>query len=273
MEAELKRGDHAEVAAAASQRPEQVGVLILGRAQQLAVGRHDVDRKQIVDGEAVLAHQPADATTEREPGDAGVTHDSAGGGQTVRLRLVIDVAPQRTTLHPGPAVGGIDSHAPHRREVDDDPVVANGGAGHVVASTPYGDLQIVVAGETYGRDHVGGPDASGDQARAPVDGAVPDCTGAVVVGVLGADHPASESVDLRDGWRLGRVAAQLGLAGRPRVAGGSHAQPRCSRDKRQYFSACGHRASSSLDGHIEPPRTPPEKSKIWTSHVDGDGPS
>ena len=29
--AELERGDHAEVAAAASQRPEQVGVLVLGR--------------------------------------------------------------------------------------------------------------------------------------------------------------------------------------------------------------------------------------------------
>jgi len=154
----------------------------------------------------LLAHQPADATAEGEPGDSGVAHDSAGGGQTVRLRLVVDVAPKRTTLHPGPAVGGIDPHGPHRREVDDDPVVANGGARHVVASAPYGDLQIVVAGETHGRDHVGGPDASGDQARAPVDGTVPDCTGAVVVGVVGTDQPASEPVDLYDGWRLAPVA-------------------------------------------------------------------
>src|SRR5687767_15600780 len=105
-----------------------------------------------------------------------MAHDSAGSGQTVRLRLVVYVTPQRTTLHPGPALGGIDSHAPHRREVDDDPVVANGGARHVVASAPYGDLQIVVAGGTHRRDHVGGSDASGDQARAPVDGTVPHCT-------------------------------------------------------------------------------------------------
>jgi hypothetical protein len=187
VEAELERGDHAEVAAAASQRPEQVWVLVLGRPQQLAVCRHHVDGEQVVDREAVLAHQPADATAEREPGHSGVAHDAAGGGHTVHLRLVIDVAPQRATLHPGAAVGGIDSHAPHRREVDDDPVVANGGARHVVASAPYGDLQIVVAGETHGRDHVGGPDASGDQARAPVDGTVPHCTGDVVVGMVGAD--------------------------------------------------------------------------------------
>ena len=118
-----------------------------------------------------------------------VAHDSAGGGQTVRLRLVVDVAPQRTALHPGPAVVGIDPHGPHRRKVDDDPVVANGGARHVVASAPYGDLEVVVAGESHGRDHVGGPDASGDQARTPVDGTVPDRAGDVVIRSVGTDQP------------------------------------------------------------------------------------
>src|SRR5262249_52700913 len=145
MEAELERGDNAEVAAAASQRPEQVGVRILGRPQQLAVGRYDVDGEEVVHREAVLAHQPPDATAEGQPSDSSVAYDSAGGGQTARLRLVVDVTPQRTTLHPGPAVGGIDPDGPHRREIDDNPVVANGGARHVVASAPNGDLQIMVA--------------------------------------------------------------------------------------------------------------------------------
>jgi hypothetical protein len=75
-----------------------------------------------------------------------------------------------------------------------------------VASAPYGDLQIVIPGATHGRDHVGGPDASGDQARAPVNGTVPDCTGEVVVGVVGPDQPASEPVDLHDGWILAPAA-------------------------------------------------------------------
>ena len=66
--------------------------------------------------------------------------------------------------------------------------------------------EIVVAGETHGRDHVGGPDASGNQARAPVDGTVPHCTGDVIVGVVGTDQPASESVNLHDGWLLASVA-------------------------------------------------------------------
>src|SRR5262249_44402106 len=89
VETELERGDHAEVAAAASQRPEQVGVLVLGRPQQLAVGRHDVDGEEIVDRKTVLAHQPADATAEGEPGASGGAHDSAGGGQTVHLRWLL----------------------------------------------------------------------------------------------------------------------------------------------------------------------------------------
>src|SRR5262245_44323386 len=105
----------------------------------------------------------------------------------MRPRLVVHVAPQRATLHPGPAVGGIYSHAPHGREVDDDPVVANGGARHVVASGPYSNLQIVVAGETHGCDHVGGPNASSNQPRSSVNGTVPDCTGDVVVGTVSTD--------------------------------------------------------------------------------------
>src|SRR3546814_16134217 len=75
------------------------------------------DLEEVVDREAVLAHQPADATAKGQPGDPGVAHDSAGGGQTVRLRLVVDVTPQRATLHPGPAVRGTDPPGPHRSEV------------------------------------------------------------------------------------------------------------------------------------------------------------
>ena len=80
MEAELERSHHAEVAAAASHRPEQVGVLVLGRPEQLAFGGHDVNGEEVVDREAVLAHQPSDTATEGKPGDSGVAHDSAGGG-------------------------------------------------------------------------------------------------------------------------------------------------------------------------------------------------
>ncbi len=157
----------------------------------------------------MFAHEEADATAEGEPGDAGVAHDAAGGGQTVGLRLVVDVAPQRTTLHPGRAAGGVDPGGPHCREVDDDPVVAHRRAGHVVAPAPDGDLQVAVAGETHGGGYVGGAAASGDQPRAPVDGAVPHGSGGVVVGVVSGDQLAPEPVDLHRGCLLGGVGSAL----------------------------------------------------------------
>ena len=162
----------------------------------------------------MFAHEEAEATAEGEPGDAGVAHDAAGGGQTVGLSLVVDVAPQRTTLHQGRAAGGVDPHGPHRREVDDDPVVAHRGAGHVVAPAPDGDLKVVVAGDAHGRGHIGGPAASGDQPGAPVDGAVPHGSGGVVVGVVGGDQLAPEPVDLHRGCLLAQIADLL--AGRCR---------------------------------------------------------
>jgi len=182
MQRELERGDDAEVAAAASQRPEQVGVLVGGRPDDADLGGDHLGGEQVVDGEPVLAREEADAAAEGEPGDTGVAHDAAGGGQTVGLRLVVNIAPQRTTLHPGRATGGVDPHGPHRREVDDDPVVAHRGTGHAVAPAPYGDLEVVGAGEAHRRDHVGHARAAGDAGRMAVNRAIPDPAGGVVAG-------------------------------------------------------------------------------------------
>src|SRR5262245_5148980 len=171
-------------------------MLVLGCPQQLAVSRHEIGGEKVVNRQTVFSHQPADATAEREPGDSCMTDDSARGGETVRLRLVIDVAPQRPTLDPGPVANGIDAYGPHGREVDHDAVVANGCACDVVASATYRDLQVVVASVTYSRHHIRGADASGDHARTPVNGTVPDSTGDVVLSVVGTDQPAAEAVDL-----------------------------------------------------------------------------
>src|SRR5262249_41983748 len=56
-----------------------------------------------------------------------------------------------------------------------------------VPATLWPPPPILGAGETHGRDHVGGPNASGDEVRAPVNGTVPDCTGDLIVSVVGID--------------------------------------------------------------------------------------
>ena len=158
---------------------------------------------EVVDGEPVLAHEEADAAAEREPGDAGVADDAARGGQTVRLRLVVDVAPQGTALHAGRALDGIDRDGAHRREVDHDSVVAHRGAGHVVAPASYGDLQVAVAGEAHRRGHVGHARAAGDAGRMAVDRAIPDPAGSVVAGARRQQQLSAErSAELVERDRL-----------------------------------------------------------------------
>jgi hypothetical protein len=140
VQREPERGDDPEVATAAAQRPEQIGVFVRGCLDDAALAGGYLGGQQVVDGKPVSAHKEADATAEGKTGDAGVAHDPTGGGQTVGLRFLVDVAPQRSALDPRRAVGGVDPHGPHRREVDDDPVVAHRGAGHVVTPAPHGDL-------------------------------------------------------------------------------------------------------------------------------------
>ena len=98
----------AEVAAAAAQRPEQVGVLVRGGAHDPPVGEHDLGGQQRVDRQAVPAHQPADAAAEREPADAGVGDLPGRNGEPVRLRGGVELAEQRA------AADAHDRRAPGR---------------------------------------------------------------------------------------------------------------------------------------------------------------
>ncbi len=199
VQREPERADDAEVPAAASQRPEEVGVVVGRRPHDVARRGDHLGLDEVVDGEPVLAHEPPDAAAQAEAADAGVAHDAARGGQTVGLCLVVDVAPQSPTLDEGRAVDEIDRDGAHRREVDDDPVVAHCGAGDVVASASYGDLEVAVAGEAHRCGHVGGAAAAGDQSGSSVDRAVPYGSGVVVVMVVGGDEDASEPGDLHRG--------------------------------------------------------------------------
>ena len=199
VQREPERADDAEVPTAASQRPEQVGVIVGRCPDDVALGGDHLGLHQVVDGEPVFAHEPADAAAQAEAADAGVAHDAARGGQTVSLCLVVDVSPQGAALDAGRALDRIDGDGAHRREVDHDSVVAHRGASYVVASASYCDLEVAVASEAHRRGHVGGAAAAGDQSRAPIDGAVPYGACVVVSIVVGGDQVAPESRDLHRG--------------------------------------------------------------------------
>src|SRR5205807_1789551 len=71
MEAELEARNDAEVAAAAAEPPEQLGVLLVARANDLARGSDQLGGGQIVASESVLGGEVADAAAEGEAGDPG----------------------------------------------------------------------------------------------------------------------------------------------------------------------------------------------------------
>ena len=169
------------------------------RLDDLALGSDHLGLEKIVDGEPVLAHEPADAAAQAEAADAGVAHDAARRCQPVRLCLVVDISPQGTALDERRALDRIDRDRAHRRQVDHDPAIAHRGAGHIVTPAANRDLEISVAGEAHRCGHIRGAAAPGDEPRPSVDGAVPHGSGVVVVVVVGDDHVAPEPRDLQRG--------------------------------------------------------------------------
>ena len=135
VEIELQRRDHAETAAAAADRPEQVGVLVAAGGADHAVGGDDLDRAQVVAAETVGAHHHAEPAAEGEAGHTGDRHLAAGGGQPMDLGGAVDLAPGGARLNVGGSGGGVDVYGPHGGQVDDQPVVAHGAARHLVAAT------------------------------------------------------------------------------------------------------------------------------------------
>ena len=99
---ELELRHDREVAAAAAQGPEEVGVLGLRGRQHVAGRGHDAGRDEVVDRQPVLAAQPSHAAAEGQPADAGVADQADGHGEAVLLGGRVEVAEQRPAadLHP-----------------------------------------------------------------------------------------------------------------------------------------------------------------------------
>src|SRR5205823_5660381 len=170
----LELRDDPEVAATAANAPEEVGVLVLARLDELAVRGNQVDGEQLVDGQAVLAHHPADAAAERQAGQAGVRDDPGWNGKAELLRLAVELPEQDAGLSPRGSRFRIDSDPLHRPKVDDQRVVGDRQPWEAVAAAADGDLHPRSARELDGRDHVGDAGAARDQGGTAADRAVPD---------------------------------------------------------------------------------------------------
>ena len=166
----------------------------------------------------MLALEPAHASAEREAGDAGVGDDAYRADEPDCLRLAVELAEERPAVHPRGALGDVDAHAIHSRQVDHDPVVAGREAGNAVAAAAHGDRELLLPPEADRRSHVVGARRADDELRVAVDHPVPDDAGLLVARIVAADDLPGEHIgkaaDRGGGWRhaddaiLRRRAAQ-----------------------------------------------------------------
>ena len=186
-------GDDAEVAPAAAQRPEQVGVQRRGRRHGPAVGHHHLGREQAVAGEPQGAFEPAAAGAEREPADARGGHPAAGDGQPVLLGGGVDRAPGGAAADPHGAVRGVDDDVVDRAQVDAESPLDDRGAGDTVPAAVHRDGQPEPACEGQRRHDVARSAAAHDPSGVAVDHPVEDPTGLVVAGIGGDQGLSLES--------------------------------------------------------------------------------
>jgi hypothetical protein len=173
VEVELERGDDAEVPTSSPEAPEQFGVLVLARVDQVAVGGDDVDRAEVVAGETVRPVEVAEPASEGEPRHPGRGDDAAGRRETERLRLVVEVTPRRATADPGCLRIGVHLYRVHPREVDHQTVVTDCLPCDVVSPTFDREPQPSFPGEVDGGHHVRSPRTPGDEGWFLVDHVVP----------------------------------------------------------------------------------------------------
>jgi hypothetical protein len=118
VEPKLGLGDDAEVAAPSAKGPEQLGVLIAARANNLAGRADQVRGDQVVAGEPVLRGQVADSAAEGETRDPGGAYDAARRDEAVCLSRGVEVEPGGAALACCDPALETDTDVAHAREVD-----------------------------------------------------------------------------------------------------------------------------------------------------------
>ncbi len=187
----------AEVPAAAPECPEEVGMRVLRHVEDLAVGRDELDRDEVVRGEPVLRHDPAEAAAEGEPGNARRRDRAARDGQPVLRDGVVELAPGEPALCGYEARVGIHRRLLHLCEVDHHRAVRDREPADVVAPAADRDLGARGPREADRRRGVGGRAAADDQRGPPVDHPVVDAPRGLVSVVSREQHGAADVVGQR----------------------------------------------------------------------------
>jgi hypothetical protein len=173
----FERRHYAEVSAATSDRPEQLRVVVVTGGDDATIREDDFGRFEVVDCHPVLAHEPANASSECEPGDPRRGDDSTGRGQAVHAGGAVVLVPRHASLRTHTPSRGIDMCAAHRREVDHEPTVGCREPCDVVTTAAHRDLDTRLTTELHSISNVRRVRTARDECRAFVDQTVVNAPG------------------------------------------------------------------------------------------------
>jgi cytochrome c1 len=147
VQTETEPRRHAEVAAAAADGPEQLGMRLGVHKQYIAVGGDELGRKQIVDRKPVLPDQEADAAAQGEASDPDRSGVAEPCREAVRSGSDRVLARRQPGLRRGGLALDVDVQTTHVREIEHDAALGDAVPGQAVAAAADGQLHLVLARE------------------------------------------------------------------------------------------------------------------------------
>ena len=204
----LQRGHHADAAAAAADRPEQVRLVIGVGAAEAAVRGHDLGRGDAVGGQPVAAGQPAQPAAEGVAGHADVRGGARERGQAMLPGRDGHVLPQGAGFGAGGASGRVDAHAAHPHGPQQHRIFQRLERLRAVAGALRGDPHPAGTGEPDRLYHVGGRLGHHDDSGTLVGGEVPRLPRLVIAVVARGENVAGNR-----GPQRFQVAAGDGVRG------------------------------------------------------------
>ena len=192
MQLEVEARDHAEVAAAAANRPEQIGMRAGIHLPDLAIGGDKLDAEQAVDGHAVFAGQIPYSPAERDAADPDRSGIAEASGQAMlggRLRIFNR---GQARASPDGARVGLDLERIQIAQVEQD--AALGRAEKAVPAVANRQRQAARARDAHGLRDVSRAGRPDDHRRATIDPAGKYRPQLVVTGIFRPDHAAVQLI-------------------------------------------------------------------------------
>lgn len=248
VQPEIQSRDDAEVAAAATDRPEQIFVLARPEFQHLAIGSHELRADDVVARCPEEAAPGGIAAGERQTSHADRPAAAHRRDEPERERRGEQLANRRSAANGGDSAVRIDADGVERAEINLQRAIGDAESGVAVTAAADGDRDVMSPRDLYAAPHVVEVCAPRHGDWATVVGEVPDLPRLVEEGRPGLQEtPADVSGE------IGEIGIGPSRQGDTRSAGGCagsqrHGTGRGEAGANEVASGPG-RKCPAVDGH------------------------